>query len=81
MNGIGLAQAIRERWPGVGLVFTSGQLRPALPTGVAFLAKLYLLDTVITVIRQIAMQQMLRGCTECRANPIMRRSFIRPDRP
>ena len=62
MNGIGLARAIRERWPGIGLVVTSGRVRPGsddLPADVAFLAKPYLLETVITVIRQIATPQVI----------------------
>jgi CheY-like chemotaxis protein len=62
MNGIGLAGAVRERWPGIGLVVTSGRVRPGpddLPPDVAFLAKPYLLDTVITVIRQMATPQLI----------------------
>ena len=42
MNGIGLAQAVRERWPGLGLMVTSGRVRPGpddLPAEVAFLGK------------------------------------------
>jgi CheY-like chemotaxis protein len=57
MNGIGLARVVRERWPGTGLVVTSGRMRPGpddLPSDVAFLAKPYLLDTIINAIRQIA---------------------------
>ena len=62
MNGIGLARAVRERWPGIGLLVTSGRVRPGpddLPADVAFLAKPYLLDTVITVIRQISTPQVI----------------------
>lgn len=62
MNGIGLAQAVRERWPGIGLAVTSGRVRPGpddLPEDVVFLAKPYLLDTVITVIRQMATPQVI----------------------
>jgi CheY-like chemotaxis protein len=62
MNGIGLTRAVRARWPGIGLVVTSGRVRPGLddlPADVAFLAKPYLLDTVITVIRQMATPQVI----------------------
>jgi CheY-like chemotaxis protein len=62
MNGIGLARAVRERWPGIGLLVTSGRVRPGpddLPAEVVFLAKPYLLDTVITVIRQMATPQVI----------------------
>jgi CheY-like chemotaxis protein len=62
MNGIGLTRAVRARWPGIGLVVTSGRVRPGpddLPADVAFLAKPYLLETVITVIRQMATPQVI----------------------
>ncbi|MGF9761889.1 response regulator [Microvirga sp. 0TCS3.31] len=62
MNGIGLARVVRDRWPGIGLLITSGRVRPGaddLPADVAFLAKPYLLDTVITVIRQMATPQVI----------------------
>ena len=57
MNGIKLTHEIRHRWPGIGVVVTSGQQWPGpndLPEGVPFIAKPYLLGTVITAIRQIA---------------------------
>jgi CheY-like chemotaxis protein len=66
MNGIGLARAVRERWPGIGLVVTSGRVRPGpddLPAEVASLAKPYLLDTVITVIRQMANPQVVEAAS------------------
>ena len=60
MNGIELTHVIRDRWPGIGVVVTSGRQRPGpddLPDEVVFLAKPYLRDTVITVIRQMATPQ------------------------
>ena len=54
MNGIGLSQVIRERWPGIGVVLTSGRERPGpddLSDKVAYLARPYLPDTIINVIR------------------------------
>jgi two-component system, response regulator PdtaR len=62
MNGIELTHVIRDRWPGVGVVVTSGRQRPGqddLPDEVVFLAKPYLPDTVITVIRQMAAPQVV----------------------
>ncbi len=61
MDGVELAREIRHRWPGIGVVVTSGRQRPGpddLPDGVPFLAKPYLPETVITVIRQMATLQV-----------------------
>jgi CheY-like chemotaxis protein len=71
MNGIELAQVIRDRWPGVGVIVTSGRQRPGpddLPEETAFLAKPYLPDTVITVIRQMATPQVVEGAASNVAN-------------
>ena len=62
MNGIELAHMIRHRWPGVGVIVTSGRQRPGLedlPDGVPFLAKPYVPETVITVIGQMATLQVV----------------------
>ena len=62
MNGLELARVVQERWPGVGVVISSGRERPGpddLSERVAFLAKPYLPDTVITVIRQMATPQVV----------------------
>jgi CheY-like chemotaxis protein len=64
MNGIELVQVIRERWPGIGVIITSGRQHPGhedLPEEVAFLAKPYLPETVINVIRQMATPQVVEG--------------------
>jgi DNA-binding NtrC family response regulator len=64
MNGLGLAKVIQERWPGIGVVVTSGRERPGpddLSEKVAFLAKPYLPDTVINVIRQMATPQVVEA--------------------
>jgi two-component system, response regulator PdtaR len=56
MDGLELARTVRERWPGVGIVVTSGRECPGpddLSDKVAFLAKPYLPDTIISVIRQM----------------------------
>jgi CheY-like chemotaxis protein len=57
MNGLELARAVRVRWPGVGIVVTSGRVRPwsdDLMGGVVFLSKPYLPDAVIGAIRRVA---------------------------
>ena len=45
MNGVALARVVRERWPHIGIVVTSGALPPnvklELPDGARFLAKPY----------------------------------------
>jgi CheY-like chemotaxis protein len=66
MNGLELAQAVHERWPGIGIVVTSGRERPGpddLSAKVAFLAKPYLPDTVTTLIRQMATPQVIEAAS------------------
>jgi CheY-like chemotaxis protein len=44
IDGLGLARLVRGRWPEVGVIVTSGKMRPALgdlPAGVRFLEKPY----------------------------------------
>jgi two-component system, response regulator PdtaR len=62
MNGIALAHVIRHRWPGIGVIVTSGRQRPGpddLPDEVVFFAKPYLPETVIAVIGQMATLQVM----------------------
>ncbi|WP_230532399.1 response regulator [Microvirga roseola] len=62
MNGINLAHVVRERWPGTGIIVTSGRERPGpddLPEDAVFLAKPYLPETVIGVVRQMATPQVV----------------------
>jgi CheY-like chemotaxis protein len=62
MSGFALARAVRERWPGIGIVITSGRERPGpdeLPEDVVLLAKPYLPETVIQVIQQIVTPQVV----------------------
>jgi two-component system, response regulator PdtaR len=45
MDGLRLAAVVRDRWPPIAILITSGQLRPAqldMPTGARFVAKPYL---------------------------------------
>lgn len=44
MNGLGLAHAVRDRWPSIGLVLTSGVVVPAggdLPSAWRYIRKPY----------------------------------------
>jgi CheY-like chemotaxis protein len=44
LDGLGLAQIVHERLPGVGILIGSGRIRPApgeLPPGIRFIAKPY----------------------------------------
>lgn len=44
MNGLALAKAVRERWPPVEIILTSGRIRPSadqMPERGVFLAKPY----------------------------------------
>jgi CheY-like chemotaxis protein len=61
MDGLALVKVLRERWPGIRIVVTSGRKRPGsgdLSEGVAFLAKPYLPETVIQMIEQASTPQM-----------------------
>ena len=61
MNGVALARLVRERWPHIGIVITSGALPPnlklELPKGARFLAKPYkpkqLLQNILAVLPQV----------------------------
>ncbi|WP_084730988.1 response regulator [Microvirga vignae] len=62
MNGLELAKLIQERWPGVGVVLSSGRERPGpddLSDRVAFVSKPYLPATVIQVIQQMSTPQVV----------------------
>jgi CheY-like chemotaxis protein len=56
MDGIKLAEVIRDRWPSVALLVTSGKgqvLESELPIGGRFLAKPYLPFQIETVLREL----------------------------
>jgi DNA-binding NtrC family response regulator len=56
MDGLKLAAFVRDRWPPIQIIVTSGRGTPdaaALPPGVAFLAKPYEIDRVVTAIRTL----------------------------
>lgn len=57
MDGIQLAEHVRERWPPIGLVVVSGHLELSagmLPVGAAFLTKPYTEEAVLQVVKQLA---------------------------
>jgi CheY-like chemotaxis protein len=56
MNGLELARVIRERWPGVGVVLTSGRERPRdgdVPDAVAFLPKPYAPFALLRLVQEM----------------------------
>ncbi len=53
MDGLKLAEAVRDRWPPVKLILTSGALRPQadlLPEGAHFILKPYAEDNLIELL-------------------------------
>jgi two-component system, response regulator PdtaR len=66
MNGLELARVVQDRWPGIGVVISSGRERPGpddLSEKVAFVSKPYLPDTIINVIRQMATPQVVEAAS------------------
>jgi CheY-like chemotaxis protein len=64
MNGLELTRTVKERWPGVGVVISSGRQRPGpddISDKVAFVSKPYLPDTIVQVIQQIATPQVVEA--------------------
>ena len=58
MDGMRLAACIRDRWPPIDIILTSGKARPqaaALPTRAVFFPKPYRHDEVTTAMRGFAM--------------------------
>jgi DNA-binding NtrC family response regulator len=54
-DGLGLATLIREQWPSIPVVLTSGRVFPpkgTLPTATYFIGKPYDLDAVADLLRQ-----------------------------
>ena len=69
MNGVALARVVRERWPHIGIVVTSGALpsnvKLELPEGARFLAKPYkpkeLLQDTQAVLPQVGSEVAIRS--------------------
>jgi DNA-binding NtrC family response regulator len=56
-DGLMLAAVIRERWPSIRVVLTSGHLHstdPRLPLDAVFLAKPFRADTLISTLKNLA---------------------------
>lgn len=56
VNGIVLAHKVRERWPSVGIIVTSGQAvidSDALPEGARFFAKPYEMKAIFATIAEM----------------------------
>lgn len=54
MTGLALAGTVRTRWPAVAVLVTSGRVRPSegeLPAGASFLAKPYLPEELVNMLR------------------------------
>ena len=53
MDGLRLAAAIRDRWPPIKVIVTSGKITPRnLPHQVAFLAKPYTVNDIVERVEQ-----------------------------
>jgi two-component system, response regulator PdtaR len=54
LDGLGLAKIVRQRWPHIGIVMTSGMPRPSgLPAGARFISKPYTYEDVILEIEAV----------------------------
>ena len=56
MDGVGLAEAVRERWPPIRLMIVSGHLVKGseLPDGARFFHKPYPSEAIISALRELA---------------------------
>ena len=58
MDGLRLAHAVRDRWPPIKLIVTSGHMRVAesdLPTGGRFFSKPYRSNELVQALHELAM--------------------------
>src|SRR3954471_13718882 len=52
MNGLKLAAAVRDRWPPVHIIITTGKWRPmTIPANALFIPKPYLSKNIVTAMR------------------------------
>jgi CheY-like chemotaxis protein len=52
MDGIALAAAVRDRWPPVHIIITTGKARPmTIPANALFISKPYLTKAVVSAMR------------------------------
>jgi CheY-like chemotaxis protein len=63
MNGIALAKVVRERWPRVQIVITSGREHPGaddnLPEDMAFITKPFMPSTIVNLLRKMITPQVI----------------------
>lgn len=58
VDGLALAKIVRQRWPSIGVVVTSGLPKPPdLPEGARFIPKPYGPDTVVEVLEAVLAQE------------------------
>jgi CheY-like chemotaxis protein len=56
IDGLGLAHLVHRRWPAIGIIVTSGKIRPAagdLPTCARFVGKPYRRSTLLSELRAV----------------------------
>jgi DNA-binding LytR/AlgR family response regulator len=52
MDGLKLAAAVRDRWPPVNIIITTGKARPmAIPANALFIPKPYIVQNVVAAMR------------------------------
>jgi two-component system, response regulator PdtaR len=52
MDGLKLAAAVRDRWPPVHIIITTGKVRPLeIPANALFIPKPYVVENVVAAIR------------------------------
>jgi len=52
MDGLKLAAAVRDRWPPIHIIITTGKPRPAdIPVNALFIPKPYLAKTIVSAMR------------------------------
>jgi DNA-binding NtrC family response regulator len=64
MDGLGLAQALRQEFPRTQVILTSVHRNEAVPPGVMFMRKPYILARVIAEIRACLQQGAIRDITK-----------------
>jgi two-component system, response regulator PdtaR len=67
MTGVILANTIRERWPGVAVIVTSGREPPVdaiLPDEIPFISKPYVPATVVGLIHKMVKPQTIAAATQ-----------------
>jgi CheY-like chemotaxis protein len=56
MDGLALARAVRDRWPPIAIIVTSGRVRPTpdlLPANVFYISKHYMAEELSALLRKL----------------------------